>query len=131
VIVKRGRKGTPRNPNLATGWRSVVSFTLRPFYLEGKGLRYLLIGGWMGPKANLNGGKNYLSLLRNQMLFPSPYSVGLVTDLSLLIQSSSYIGLSDTCKQKCAFKFALCIYTNCLSLRYLTSLLLLRANHNL
>jgi hypothetical protein len=41
MIEKSVGKGEP-NPDLGTGWRSVVKFTLRPFYIEGKPLRYAL-----------------------------------------------------------------------------------------
>jgi hypothetical protein len=42
----------PRILNLGTGWRWVVSFTLRPLYAR-KNSRCLWIGCWMGPRASL------------------------------------------------------------------------------
>jgi hypothetical protein len=43
----------PRILELVTKWRLVVSFTLRPLYLQGKSPWYHWVGGWVGPRAIL------------------------------------------------------------------------------
>jgi hypothetical protein len=48
-----------------TRWRSVVSFTIRPLYPQGKSPWYPLIGGWVDPRAGLD------AVVRIKI--PSPY----------------------------------------------------------
>jgi hypothetical protein len=44
----------PRILDLDTRWRSVVSFTPRPLYPQGKATGTHWIGGWMGPRTGLD-----------------------------------------------------------------------------
>jgi hypothetical protein len=86
----------PRILNLGTRWRWVVSFTLRPLYLQEEASCTHWIGGWVGTRAGLDAvtRRNHPILRReSNPCCPSRSLVTILTELSRIFVHTRLISL--------------------------------------